>query len=152
MGWEQGICKHYSASLYGVQEQILYSDSLRVLNSLWGIGLRCQEAVWMPVGTQITRLEGTAKSSHKDTVKTPLVEQLPFHSCTLKTLHLKPVCLGLFFSWRSLVVFCSAFPSVVGTNTRRAVASLCMGQTMCDNHSSCTPFGGIYLFSSNNYY
>lgn len=41
---------------------------------------------------------GSAKSSHRDTRKTASVELLLFHSFTPKTLHIKPVCLGLSFS------------------------------------------------------
>lgn len=42
--------------------------------------------------------EGTAKFSHGDTVKMAFVELLPFHFSLPKTLHIKPVYLGLVFS------------------------------------------------------
>lgn len=57
VGWEQGICKEYSAFLYNIQGQMLLSDSLRVLHVLRGIGLQCQETVWVPLGMQIIRLK-----------------------------------------------------------------------------------------------
>lgn len=48
--------------------------------------------------------EVTAKSSHGDTVKMAFVELLPFHFSLPKMLHIKPVYLGLVFSWHSVVV------------------------------------------------
>lgn len=107
--WEQEICREYSASLYSEQGQMLFSDSLRVLNLLWGVGLQCREAAWMPMGMQITRLE-VLPSPPTGTLKTTFVELLPFHSYVPKMLHIKPVYLGLVFSWKSLVVFSSVFP------------------------------------------
>lgn len=60
-----------------------------------GFGHDAGRLCWVPVGTQLTRLE-VLPSLPTGTLKTAFVELLPLHSSTPKELHIKPAYLGLF--------------------------------------------------------
>lgn len=99
VGWEQGICKKYSAFLYNTAGQMLLSDSLRVLHVLRGIGLQCQQAMWVPLGMEIIRLKvlQVLLQGHCENNAAVAFSLLHSQDASYKT-----CLLGLVFSWHSL--------------------------------------------------